>query len=180
MFIPGDAKPGGSKKGFPIRRANGTIGVAIADSSGAPGKAWRSTVKDAAIQHASAAGWSKVLKPKPVFVTMAFLKPRTGGHYGTGRNAGKLKPAFENVRFDTVRPDALKLARSVEDALTDAGIWEDDSQVQFEHGPMKVFVPREAQAGVIVQVFTEPGRRTEDRLSEWAIVGCQWSISGVS
>ncbi len=62
----------------------------------------------------------------PVSLRIVFLKPRPKGHYGTGRNAGKLKESAPE--YPTTRPDTLKLARAVEDALTGV-IWQDDSQV---------------------------------------------------
>ncbi len=62
----------------------------------------------------------------PVGLRIVFLRPRPKGHYGTGRNAGKLKASAPE--WPTARPDTLKLARAVEDALTGV-IWQDDSQV---------------------------------------------------
>ena len=58
-------------------------------------------------------------------VNMTFQFPRPKNHYGTGRNAGKLKASAP--KYHTTRPDRLKLARSVEDALTGV-LWRDDSQ----------------------------------------------------
>lgn len=53
-----------------------------------------------------------------------FSRPAT--HYGTGRNAGRLKASAPV--FITKRPDLDKLVRSVLDALTGV-IWHDDAQV---------------------------------------------------
>lgn len=55
-----------------------------------------------------------------------FYLSRPKGHYGTGKNAGKLKPSARLL--PTVKPDVLKMARAVEDALTGI-VWRDDSQV---------------------------------------------------
>jgi len=62
-------------------------------------------------------------------VWMTFILPRPKSHFGTGRNAHTLKPAFRDLGH-TSKPDVLKLARSTEDALT--GIcWGDDSQTAY-------------------------------------------------
>ncbi len=65
-----------------------------------------------------------------VSLRIVFLRPRPKGHHGTGRNAGKLKESAPE--WPTTKPDTLKLARAVEDALTGV-IWQDDSQVVSHH-----------------------------------------------
>ena len=55
-----------------------------------------------------------------------FIMPRPKGHFGTGKNAAKLKPSAP--KFHTKRPDATKLLRALEDALTGV-IWRDDEQI---------------------------------------------------
>jgi len=56
--------------------------------------------------------------------------PRPKYHFGTGRNAGKLKD--NAVYWCETTPDALKLTRSTEDALTGIA-WKDDKQVVDLH-----------------------------------------------
>jgi crossover junction endodeoxyribonuclease RusA len=63
----------------------------------------------------------------PVELRLGFDLPRLLSHYGTGRNAGALKASAP--LYPTVTPDLDKLVRAVCDALTDAGVWRDDSQV---------------------------------------------------
>jgi len=72
---------------------------------------------------------------EPVRLTMTFTRPRPKGHYGTGRNASVLKPSAP--KYPTTKPDTLKLARAIEDALTSV-LWKDDSQV-VEHRLYKVY-----------------------------------------
>ena len=63
----------------------------------------------------------------PVSVHLTFYLPRPRYHYGTGRNANRLKgsaPALVDKR-----PDVDKLSRAVLDAITQSGAWRDDSQV---------------------------------------------------
>ena len=52
----------------------------------------------------------------PVIVTVDFYLPRPKSHYGTGRNAGALKPSAPAEHL--TMPDLDKLTRAVGDALT--------------------------------------------------------------
>lgn len=60
----------------------------------------------------------------PVFVLADFYFARPGSHYGTGRNASKLKPSAP--RWHAQIPDGDKLARALGDVLTQAGVLQDD------------------------------------------------------
>lgn len=64
----------------------------------------------------------------PIQLCLHFERPRPKGHYGTGRNAGKLKEAAPF--YPTSRPDLGKLTRAVEDALTGV-LYRDDSQIVY-------------------------------------------------
>lgn len=92
-------------------------------------KPWRDSVisasLDAILAHARDNGWAPLAGP--VGLEVYFHFPRPKGHYGTGRNAGKLK-ASAPLR-PAVAPDLSKLIRSTEDALTEAGVWRDDALV---------------------------------------------------
>ena len=116
----GKPQPAGSKSGAPIRRRNGSIGVAMRDSN-PRAKPWQAIVANAARE-----AYSGDLLRGPLEVSMTFFLPRPKSHFGTGRNAGKLKPSAP--KYPTVKPDALKLARGTEDALTGV-VWADDAQV---------------------------------------------------
>lgn len=63
----------------------------------------------------------------PFAVVVVFTMRRPAWHYGTGRNAGRLKASAP--RHPSGKPDVDKLARAVLDALTDSGAMVDDSQV---------------------------------------------------
>jgi Holliday junction resolvase RusA-like endonuclease len=62
----------------------------------------------------------------PVHVRMTFNLPRPAGHYGSGKNAGKVRASAP--REHVTKPDLDKLARCVLDALTGV-VYADDSQV---------------------------------------------------
>ena len=70
-------------------------------------------------------GWKALTGPLEVSMVFCFTRPK--GHFGTGRNAGTLRPAAP-LRPDVV-PDLSKLARSTEDALTTAGAYRDDALI---------------------------------------------------
>jgi crossover junction endodeoxyribonuclease RusA len=65
-------------------------------------------------------------------VTFTFARP--AAHFGTGRNAHLLKPSAPARPVPKGKDDGDKLQRAVMDALTDAGMWADDSQVVEWHG----------------------------------------------
>lgn len=66
--------------------------------------------------------------PGPVAVVITFWMPRPRSHYGTGRNAGMLKPSAPAYP-DGRKNDIDKLARSTLDGLTMGGAYWDDGQV---------------------------------------------------
>ena len=117
--VIGKPQPAGSKRGFPIKRSNGTIGVAISDSN-PKAKEWKSIVIDACQE-----AYKGPLLRGHLAVYMTFYLPRPKGHFGSGRNAHLLRQA--SPKFPTVKPDVLKLARGTEDALTGV-LWGDDAQ----------------------------------------------------
>jgi Holliday junction resolvase RusA-like endonuclease len=55
--------------------------------------------------------------------------PRPAGHYGTGRNAQRVRPSAPKFPVAHGTGDADKLARLVLDALQDADVLADDAQV---------------------------------------------------
>lgn len=89
-------------------------------------KPWREAVKWAArdwIDHAD--DWARLDGPLSLSLAFTFARPK--GHYRTGRNAHLLRDAAPSRPLGY--PDLAKLIRSTEDALTEAGVWADDSRV---------------------------------------------------
>ncbi len=122
--VYGTPKPGGSKKAF-VSKTGVHAGRAIIVDDCATSKDWRRAVMLAAREAMAQSGQGKILGPVSLDVT--FFMPRPRGHYGTGKNENTLKNSAPF--FHTKKPDRTKLLRSTEDALTDAGIWRDDTQV---------------------------------------------------
>lgn len=85
--------------------------------------AWRAQVTQALLDAAN----GQALFAGPVSLRLGFKLRRPQDHFGTGRNANTLRPGAPG--WPTGRPDLDKLARSIADSITDAGIWKDDSQV---------------------------------------------------
>ncbi len=124
----GEAKPAGSKRAFPIRRRDGSLGVAVThDNAGTRG--WMQLVA------ATAAGaYAGPLLTGPIRLELTFERPRPKGHFG----AKGLRPSAP--QWPTTKPDTLKLGRAVEDALRGV-IYTDDAQV-VEHAMTKRWGPR--------------------------------------
>ena len=119
--VYGTPAPQGSKRAFV-----GKSGRAhVIESSHDRVKSWRQAV----IDQVRSDGW--ILPPfphiGPLEVEMTFDLKRPKGHYRTGKNAHLLRDSAPAYPAGT--PDLSKLARSTEDALTEAGLWADDAQV---------------------------------------------------
>lgn len=113
--VYGLPEPAGSKRAFVIK------GRAIVTDANAKSRGWKNQVTAAARE-----AYQGPLLDGPLSVTMTFFRPRPAGHMGAN---GKLKKSAPSE--PTTRPDVLKLARAVEDALTGV-IWRDDAQITQE------------------------------------------------
>ena len=101
------------------------VGNGVMVESSKKVKPWRADVRAAAVAHMLGQPWTG-----PLAVTVEFRLPRPRGDFGTGRNAGVLKPSAPI--WHVKRPDADKLVRAVGDALTGL-VWADDSQIVAWH-----------------------------------------------
>ena len=82
FFVPGIPAPGGSKRGFYIKK----IKRVIITSDCKRTKSWMDSVRCFA-----KAEYSRPLLTGPLQLEIEFRFLRPQGHYGTGRNAGVLK-----------------------------------------------------------------------------------------
>lgn len=89
---------------------------------------WRDKVTAAADKAVASGALPVALKGVPVAVEITWTLPRPKSHWGTGRNAGLLKPEAINA-FPTSAPDLDKLTRAVFDALTKSKALHDDAQI---------------------------------------------------
>ena len=113
-YIP---SPQGSKK---------HVGNGVMVESCKTVKLWRAAVADAAV-------FARIQKiAGPVIAHMEFVFPRPASHFGTGRNASKLKPSSPK-RGHSVKPDLSKLVRSTEDALSGIAYDDDARIIRFAH-----------------------------------------------
>jgi Holliday junction resolvase RusA-like endonuclease len=129
FFVRGRPQPAGSKRAFPIRRKEGggwiaTGKVAVVDDNPKT-KGWQAEVAYAGALAMDAIGVTLPWED-PLGLAVTFTLRRPKGHFGTGRNARNLKPTA--ARWPTVKPDATKLLRAIEDALTGI-VWTDDARV---------------------------------------------------
>lgn len=133
FFVPGTPRPQGSKR---------HVGGGRMIESSKYLKAWRNTVTLYAIAH-------RPIEPisGAVDLALTFHMPRPASHYGTGRNATRLRASAPD--HHTSKPDASKLLRAVEDALTDAHIWVDDSQVT-SCGVVKQYATGEPGVSIVI------------------------------
>lgn len=122
--VYGVAKGAGSKRAFVNPKTGQPI---VTDDSGKAGKTWRQEVTTAGIRAMQEHGLE--VFDGPLAVEFVFVRPRPASHYGSGKNANVVKPSAP--AFPSTRPDVLKLARAVEDALTKV-VWTDDARIVDE------------------------------------------------
>lgn len=125
--VLGTPAPKGSSRAF--YKAGMKRAVIVKDNSDKQ-KSWDGAVREAATQALYARGYNAVEAPPFVDlaleVTIVFRMARPAGHWGKGRNAGKLAPSAP--RYPRGKPDIDKLARTTLDALTGT-IFDDDSRI---------------------------------------------------
>lgn len=147
FFVPGIPATAGSKKGFYNENLKKVMQVPASDKT----KPWMNTVTFFARQE-----YKGPLLMGPLKLAIEFRLLRTKGHYGTGRNAGTVKPSAPT--YSSTRPDLTKLTRALEDALK--GItWRDDSQVCIQE-TRKIYVDRDPGAMVRISEVIESKETT--------------------
>jgi len=139
FFVAGRPATAGSKRVFLNRKT----GKPIVTDDNKRSRPWKDSVKAAALEamHDHAMFGRAVA----LDVAFSFVLARPKGHFGSGRNADRLKP--EAPRYPATRPDALKLSRAVEDACTGI-VWHDDAQIVSE----RLFKTYGEPQGVCIEV----------------------------
>jgi len=118
FFAPGVAAPGGSKKSWAHPKTGRIVTVDDAKRN-AP---WRSVVALAGRQ-----AYRGQPVTFPLGVRVVFWMPRPKSHFDA---KGRIKPSAAS--HHSTRPDASKLWRAAEDALTGI-LWHDDGQIAVQH-----------------------------------------------
>jgi Holliday junction resolvase RusA-like endonuclease len=109
------------KDGSMVMR-NGRPVIATRDSN-VRSKAWMDSVRSAAME-AVGFDWEPLRCPIMLDVEFHFARPQA--HFGTGKNAERMKPSAPMLF--TQSPDLSKLIRALEDAMTGI-IYVDDRQI---------------------------------------------------
>lgn len=126
-------------------------------------KDWRQVVTVKARNTAVRSGWRMLEGDVAASFVFTFARPK--GHYRTGRFAHLLRddaPAFPGHSFG----DLSKLIRAGEDAITDAQIWHDDSQVAW-YGPSGKFYARPGAVAWDLGTLTPDKLRPGDDVLPW-------------
>lgn len=120
FIVHGQSAPQGSKRGYVVN------GRAVLVESSKRVQPWREAVKAAALDALTRSDWQPA-RNAALMLTVVYTLPRPKSHYRTGRNAHLLR---DNApKWPTGKPDAGKLTRATEDALTDCGVYGDDAQI---------------------------------------------------
>lgn len=115
--------PQGSHRAFAVKKGGRYTGKVVVTQDNKNTDPWRTLVA----QRAREALRSNPKISGPCIVSLTFFFMRPASHYGTGKNWGVLKASAP--KFHCVKPDVDKLERAVLDALTAAGVYEDDARV---------------------------------------------------
>jgi Holliday junction resolvase RusA-like endonuclease len=147
FVVYGVAQPAGSKRSFAIKKGGSFTGsVSIADAN-PKSKGWKQQVAQEAGKTMRELSEIPFAREIAIRAKFSFSMPRPQAHY---KKNGTLKP-WALIAKPIVKPDALKLARAVEDACSKI-IYQDDAQITTEH-LYKRYV--EANAPSVTVEFTE-------------------------
>lgn len=133
FFIKGEPRPGGSKFGQTIARKDGSLVmnargkplVVTRESQGKTNAQWK---KCCAFDGKKAMGFSSPIET-PLMLVVTFVMPRPNHHFVSGKRERGLRA--DAPVFCAKAPDATKLLRSTEDALTGI-VWRDDCLVVMQ------------------------------------------------
>lgn len=123
--VYGTPRPAGSKRAVPVGKKGGPKRWVVTDDNkkSAP---WKDQVSQVAGEAMEATGVG--LLDGPLAVVFRFVVNRPKGHLNS---RGELNAAGRRRPYPTVKPDALKLARGVEDAMSGV-VYRDDAQIVRE------------------------------------------------
>lgn len=143
FFVPGLPQPGGSKRAF----FSPKLGRALIVDANPNAKGWQARVASFAQEVAP-----RELLDGALAVDVEFRMPRPKGHLGA-KGVKASAPAWP-----ISKPDASKLWRSTEDALTGV-LWRDDARIVCQL-VRKVYA-EDGRTGANVRVFALPSAAVE-------------------
>ena len=144
FVVEGDPKAQPRARSFARKLKDGRVVARVYDAGTA--EAWKTQVAAAAKPHRPATPLTG-----PVSLQIEFRMKRPKSHYGTGRNANRLKPSAPV--FHISKPDRNNLVKAVEDAMTQLGFWRDDAQVAAGE-TTKIYTLEGERPGVTIRVLT--------------------------
>lgn len=147
VWIEGKPEPQGSKHARAIKKNGQYTGRVIVHESAKGLAAWRATATTTIRAQREHARHQTLTGPVRTEIT--FYLPRPKSHWGTGANAGTLKPSAP--AHPTRKPDLDKLERALNDALSTAEAWGDDAQVIMSH-TAKLYEHPDQSPGVWITV----------------------------
>lgn len=182
--VPGLAQPGGSKQAFvpldknnlctcgpkplpkPYRRDSGGVMVNVTDANPKVGK-WKKYVANVAHQEYAGPIFDGFLR-----FTCIFYQPRPKAHY---TSTGKLSKQGLETPWPNVKPDVLKLARAVEDALTGL-CWTDDAIIVKERTEKEYGTP--ARVEITIEELVLPAEQEQTSLFGDLEPPAPWETAG--
>lgn len=153
LRVYGVPVPQGSTRAFAVRKGGKPTGRVVVTGDNARTKPWRQAVMDeVAALYPLGVNVVSGSMLGPLAVTLVFILPRPAGHFLTGKKTvGQVSPSAPVL--PVTKPDLDKLCRAVLDALTDAGVWRDDSQVASLTAG-KVYASPGERPGCVIEVST--------------------------
>ena len=129
FYVHGIPKPAGSKTGFALRKGGAFTGrVAIVDACKGS-RDWKTTVTQMVSDRLSKISKGRFPTMKPVSLSLTFFMQRPKAHlHGASKD---FEVRANAPTHHSTRPDTLKHARAVEDALTGI-LYHDDAQIVTE------------------------------------------------
>lgn len=128
------------------------VGNGVMVESSQKVKPWRQDVKYAALDATGGYDVRTTLRG-PVRVDVTFYIARPKGHHRTGKNAALIRDTAPT--WPATKPDLDKLLRSTLDALGEAAVWNDDSQV-VRVTAFKRYAYDDEPAGAEISVQEQP------------------------
>lgn len=123
LVVYGAPQPAGSKKAFILGKGPNRRAIITDDAKRS--RPWKNNVAQQAGEAMADHGLDALLAG-PLHVTFQFYRRRPKSHFGA---RGNVKP--KAPPYPTTKPDLLKLARAVEDALAGV-VYQDDAQIISE------------------------------------------------